>query len=167
MGPSGNTASFGPGRARGTHTTGDRGVAESGEGTRERPPGDDLGMSVTEIEEVRERQEDVMEVESADGRPPTYEHRMMGWRWLGVALSALVIVGLVLALAKGVSVGGAIGYGVLVLLVMFAAGLPVWVASVNRGKEEAIARRVATIELHPEHAEKEREEVERMRGENR
>jgi hypothetical protein len=96
---------------------------------------------------VDARQDEIMESESAEGRPPTHAQRMSGWRWLAILIPTILLGAGVIALMRGVSVMGIAQFGVVLALLLLIGGLPRWAASMSRGKEEAAARKEAVAEV--------------------
>lgn len=98
---------------------------------------------------VDARQDELMAIESADGRPPSHRVRMAEWRWAAIGLPLLVLGAVAWAVVRGVSVGAIIGFGVVFLLILILGGWPVLAAGLLRGKEESVARKEALAELPP------------------
>lgn len=95
------------------------------------------------------RQDDLMAIESVDGRPPTHEQRRTGWRWIAIAVPVLVVVAATVAMIRGMSLGAVIGYGIAAMALWVLGSWPVWAASLRRGKEESVAREEAHAEPQP------------------
>lgn len=114
--------------------------------TEERPAVDDL----TPLERtlVENRQDIVMEMTSAEGRPPSHTQRVFGWKWVAIVLPLIFIAGVVWALLRGVSVLAIIGFGGGAAIFILLACWPVWAAGLRRGKDESTARKIAVVELH-------------------
>ena len=121
--------------------------------TSELPVSDDVGVEVkyplTGRQEglVDDRQDQLMERDSADGRPPAHRRRILEWKWVLMIGPLVLIVGAILAVTRGVSIAAlalgaffSIGY-------LLLAGWPSLSAAVLRGKEERAARKQATIEV--------------------
>lgn len=96
---------------------------------------------------VDARQDELMELESAEGRPPTRAQRMSGWRWFAILIPMIVLGAGVIALMRGVSMMGIAQFGVVFALLLLIGGVPRWAASLSRGKEEAAAREEAVAEV--------------------
>lgn len=97
---------------------------------------------------IENRQDAVMEITSADGRPPSHTQRMLGWKWVAIVLPLIFIAGVVWAFLRGVSVPAILGFGGGTAIFLLLAGWPVWAAGVRRGKDESTARNIAVVELH-------------------
>ncbi len=110
------------------------------------PPIDVPAPTQAAAVELDELQDEIMTAGSSDGRPPTHKQRSIEWRWLGIGAIVVVVVAVVLVAIKGVGVG-AIVLGILLGGLLLAAGSPVWIAGLMRGREERAARRVARHEL--------------------
>jgi len=96
---------------------------------------------------VAGRQDELMAVESVEGRPPPHRLRTTEWRWAAIAALILVLGAAAWALIRGVSVGAVFGFGSALLLVVVLGGWPVLAAATLRGKEERAARKEAIAEL--------------------
>lgn len=105
------------------------------------------GLSTGQMNAVETRQVELMAVESVDGRPPTSRQRWHGWMWVTVGLTLVVVAAAITLLIGGMSLGLLLGSGFMLLLVLLIGGWPVWSAGLSRGKEEAIARQVALVEV--------------------
>ena len=70
------------------------------------------------------RQDELMGVESPDGRPPTHRVRRIEWRWLAIGACLLAVAGLVWAAARQVHWATLLAGSALVL-VLLASAAPV------------------------------------------
>ena len=98
---------------------------------------------------VDARQDELMAVESVEGRPPSHWLRRVEWRWMTIGLPVLVLGAVIWALIRGVSAGTVVGFGIAVALLMLVGGWPVWTAGLLRMEEETTARDEAIAELTP------------------
>ena len=96
---------------------------------------------------VDARQDQLMERDSADGRPPAHRRRILEWKWVLMIGPIVLIVGAVFAVTRGVSIA-ALALGVFFSVgYLLLAGWPSIGAALLRGKEERVARKQATIEV--------------------
>jgi hypothetical protein len=93
------------------------------------------------------RQDKLMSKESVDGAPPSHALRRHEWRWLGIAIAALLMGAAAWALIRGVSAGAVIGFGLVSAILLLVAGAPVLGAGLLRGKEERTAKAKAGAQL--------------------
>ena len=107
------------------------------------------GLTPAEAALVDARQDELMKIESVDGRPPEHQANLAGWRRIAIGLPLLAIIGLSVAMLQGVSVGAIALFMVASALVVFMGAWPVLVAGLLRGGEETVARKEAMIELKP------------------
>ena len=105
------------------------------------------GLTTGQMNAVETRQVELMAVESVDGRPPTSRQRWYGWMWVTAGLTLVVVAAAITLLIGGMSFGLLLGSGFVLLLVLLIGGWPVWSAGLSRGKEEAIARQAALVEV--------------------
>ena len=61
-------------------------------------------QSLTPLEDVAigKRQDDLMTIESPEGRPPEHQASQRGWRRVAVAMPLLALVAIVWAMTRGV-----------------------------------------------------------------
>jgi hypothetical protein len=67
--------------------------------------------------------------------------------WVTAGLTLVVVAAAITLLIGGMSVGLLLGSGFMLLLVLLIGGWPVWSAGLSRGKEEAVARNTALVEV--------------------
>lgn len=103
--------------------------------------------SRTAAHAVDARQDELMAIESSEGRPPSHGQRMSGWKWLAILIPVLVVGSGAVAMVNGATASDLLKYGIVFALLLLIGGLPRWAASLSRGKEEATARREAVAEL--------------------
>lgn len=119
------------------------------------PPGEDgAGARVDAAERATDlavdaRQDELMAIDSSEGRPPSHAQRMSGWRWLAILVPVLVLGTGAVAMLNGASASDLLRYGIVFALLLLLGGLPRWAAGLSRGKEEATARREAVAQIHP------------------
>lgn len=111
---------------------------------------DEPALTPGEAVQVGARQDELMKIESVEGRPPEHQANLAGWRKIAIGLPLLAIVGLTLAMVQGVSAGTIALFMIASVLVVFMGAWPVLVAGVLRGKEETVARKEALIEIKPQ-----------------
>lgn len=111
---------------------------------------DEPTLTPGEETRVGARQDELMKIESVEGRPPEHQGNLAGWRKIAIGLPLLAIIGLTLAMVQGVSVGTIALFMIASVLVVVMGAWPVLVAGVLRGKEETVARKEALIEIKPQ-----------------
>lgn len=92
------------------------------------------------------RQDELMAAASPDGNPPTHRQRRLGWWWLAIGASVLIVAGIAWAAIRGVDMTAVLAASGLALVLLGSAA-PVWGAGLLRGREERSARRKARLEL--------------------
>ncbi len=97
---------------------------------------------------VGKRQDDLMAIESPEGRPPEHQASEHGWRSMAIAMPLLALIAVVWAMVEGVSTYSVIGFAAAGLLVLLIGAWPVLGAVFLRGKEESVARNEALSERH-------------------
>jgi hypothetical protein len=90
------------------------------------------------------RQDQIMTVESSDGRPPPKRLRIAEWSWFVVGTVVIVVATTIWIVARGVSLE-AILAGVVGVAIVVGVNPAVW-AGLKRGREERAARTQAQIE---------------------
>ncbi len=111
-----------------------------------------VDLSPSEERAVDVAQDNDMASSSVDGRPPTHRQRAVGWLALLVVVPLVIAGAIAWALAADISPLVIVGASGVFAVTLMVAGLPVWLAGLSRGKEEAIARRKVLKRMHPDHA---------------
>lgn len=95
--------------------------------------------------ELDDRQDDLMAVASADGRPPAHQLRVVEWRWvitgLLIFVAALIAWGVLASVDAGIVIPGVV-FGIILL----GSASPVWISGLIRAREQRAARRSAKSE---------------------
>lgn len=106
-------------------------------------------LSARQIAQVDKRQDELMGVESADGKPPTHRQNARGWRWVAAILIVAAAIAIVFVTANGIGPVAIVGGGIMVV-VLLLSGWPVWTSVVLRRREYQVARSEALAELNDE-----------------
>lgn len=100
-------------------------------------------------EAVEAKQDQIMTVISSDGASPSRRWQLTGWHWLAIGVPVLMLVGGFVWAVSAAGVGMALA-GLVVVVVMFGAAVPVWGAGLFRGGEEREAKVEAQAEVREE-----------------
>lgn len=103
-------------------------------------------LTPNEIGEVNKHQDELMAVQSVDGRSPTSRQRSLGWQMLAIGFGLLVGLIIVVAMIYGVPGATAVRYAVVLLALLSIGGMPIWVLVNWRGIEERAAHQQAAHE---------------------
>jgi hypothetical protein len=96
---------------------------------------------------VDARQDELLAVESVEGRPMTNRLRRMEWRLVAIVLPMLAAAAVVGALVWRVSLGAMVGFGLLGAALLVLGGWPVLMAGILRERERKAARVEAVAEM--------------------
>lgn len=105
--------------------------------------------SPPETTAVEAKQDEIMTVKSSEGASPSRRWRLTGWHWIAIAVPVLMLVGGFVWAVSAAGVGMALA-GLVVVVVMFGAAVPVWGAGLFRGGEEREAKVEAQAEVKKE-----------------
>ncbi len=107
----------------------------------------DRDLTAREVTTVDARQDELLAVESVEGRPMTNRLRRMEWRLVAIVLPMLAAAAVVGALVWRVSLGAMVGFGLLGAALLVLGGWPVLMAGILRERERKAARVEAVAEM--------------------
>jgi hypothetical protein len=93
---------------------------------------------------VDARQDELMTVESSDGRPPPKRLRMAEWSWFVIGAVVIVVATTIWIVARGISLEAVLA-GIVGVAIVVGVNPAVW-AGLKRGREERAARKQAQVE---------------------
>ena len=102
-----------------------------------------IPMNPAEVHLVDDLQDELMARQSPEGRPPRHDLRIAEWRWLALALGAVLAVFVIYAVAQSIAIGWVVVFGLLMLCMLGIGVGPVLYAGLLRGSEEKEARDTA------------------------
>ena len=106
-------------------------------------------LTARQIAQVDKRQDELMGLESVDGRPPTHRQNAQGWPWVVAILIVIAACAIAFATTKGIGAAAVVGGGIMIV-VLLLSGWPVWTSVVLRRREYQVARKEALAELQDE-----------------